>query len=179
VFIKKLKIEFMLKSISWTAYWTVITIALIIYYATIFGKYYLVEIKQLLRGNSNLFLKIKSDEKITTTASVSPNKSYDGIKNNDEEIFEQEYNDEIFSQTNLLPVINQFTDEIKNALEYALRNKLIKQELIFSLQNIFQKYQIIKKSAFKSSITNYTLIECLNFCSIHLEDNELQMLWER
>lgn len=166
----------MLKNISWSSYWLFIVIMLVIYYAVICAMYYLHEIKQILSGKSNLLLKIKSTKKFVDVTNT---------KNNTDNILNENY----YAQDNvagncdneqaLFPLINQFINEIRSTLEHAAKNNLIKQEIIYSFQHLSKKYPSVKDSPFKSFISNYILIECSNYCSIHLSEDELNMLWEK
>ena len=68
-------------------------------------------------------------------------------------------------------------EQIKIALQQAADNNLIRQEIIYSLQQVTDKYSLIKDSPFKSFITDYIFIECYNQCSIHLDEHELKSIW--
>lgn len=157
----------MFKDISWASYGMFILITLLVYYATIGCLYYLNEIKQVFSGKSNLFLKLNGSKKF---AAVATNSSTN-LSKNENITLQQE--DEIH------PVVSNYMSDIKSTLEYAASNNLIKQEIIYSLQQLANKYSSIKDSPFKSFITNYTLIECDNYCSIHLDEDELKLIWAR
>ena len=146
----------MLKNISWANYWIFILVTLAAYYITIGCLYYLAEIKQLLQGKSNLFVKLNTSKNagIARNPSITPQ-----------------------SEDNLQQIVSEYIDEITTALKQAAENSLIKQEIIYSLQQIANKYAVVKNSPFKSFITDYILIECNNYCSIHLDDEEVKRIW--
>ena len=146
----------MLKDISWTDYWFFILIALAVYYVTIGCLYYLTEIKQVLSGKSNLLLQPYSSKK----AFAGKNHIV--------------YTD---SENDLHPLVKECMDQIRNVLKEATENNLVKQEIIYSLQQLTSKYSVIKNSPFKSFITDYILIECDNYCSIHLDNEEVRKIW--
>jgi hypothetical protein len=146
----------MLKDISWMNYGIFILITLCVYYATIGFLYYLDEIKQLLSGKSTLFLRLSSSKKI------SANNTLTG---------------QALSGDDLQSIVKQYMDQIKTALKHAGENRLIKQEIIYSLQQVTNKYAVIKNSPYKSFITNYIFIECANHCSIHLDEDDLSTIW--
>jgi|SRR6266536_1798951 len=150
----------MLKSICWSSYWLFIITLAVIYYAVIGSKFYIAEIKQLFAGKSKPLFKKSSLKNFY----VSTNGKHDAL--------------EASSHEELMPAINQFINEIKTTLEHSAKNNLIKQEIIFSIQHLSKKYTLIKNSPFKSFINNYVLVECSNYCSIHLDEDELNMLWE-
>jgi hypothetical protein len=146
----------MLKNISWANYWIFILVTLAAYYITIGCIYYLAEIKQLLQGKSNLFVKLNTSKNaaIARNPSITPQ-----------------------SEDNLQQIVSKYIDEITVALKEAAENSLIKQEIIYSLQQLSTKYSVVKNSPFKSFITDYILIECNNYCSIHLDDEEVKRIW--
>ncbi len=146
----------MLKNISWANYWIFILVTVASYYITIGCLYYLAEIKQVLQGKSNLFKKLNSSKNavVTRNPSVIPQ-----------------------SEDNLQQIVSEYIDEITISLKEAAEKSLIKQEIIYSLQQLANKYSVVKTSPFKSFITDYILIECNNYCSIHLEDDEVKRIW--
>jgi hypothetical protein len=146
----------MLKGISWTDYWIFILVTLAAYYITIGCLYYLTEIKHALSGKSNLLLPLHSSKKVVA------------IKN-------QVINTEL--EDDLHPLVKECMDQIKNVLKEAVENNLVKQEIIYSLQQLTNKYSVIKNSLFKSFINDYILIECDNYCSIHLDKEEVRKIW--
>jgi hypothetical protein len=149
----------MLKNISWTTYLIFMLIALVGYYVIICLKYYQAEIKNVVSGRSNIFSKTKSGDKKMPVAR-NQNRLHSEVMGN-----------------NLFPLINQFTEEIKYLLEQAAANNIIKQEVLYSLQQLAKKYFQIKASPFQSFITNYILVESSNYSSIHISEEDLEMLW--
>lgn len=145
----------MLKNISWTNYLIFMLIVLIGYYITICLKYYKAEIRNIISGRYNIFSKIKSR-----------NKKVFGVRTQNK-----------LDEHDLFPLINQFADEIKNLLEQAAKNNFIKQEVIYSLQQLAKKYFQVKASPFQPFITNYILVESSNYSSIHLSEEDLNTLW--
>ena len=146
----------MLKDISWTGYLIFISITLGAYYITIGCLYYLTEIKQVLSGKSNLLLPLLSSKKVV--AIKTP-------------VFNTELEDDLH------PLVKECMDQINTVIKDAAENNLVKQEIIYSLQQLTTKYFVIKNSPFKSFITDYILIECDNYCSIHLDNEEVRQIW--
>lgn len=156
----------MFKEISWSSYGIFILITLIVYYATIGVLYYLTEIKQVFSGKSAVFLKLTPSKKILPKNAL------------------QQQNNHLNKEGSLPQLeqalhlsANQCMNDVRNALIYASNNNLVKQEIIYSLQQLVNKYSSIKDTSFKSFIINYILNECANYCSIHLAEDELKGLW--
>ncbi len=139
----------MINNISWVTYWTAIGIILFIYYTSICLRYYLFEVKQILSGK----LKLTFKKRLNSYPIEAP------------------------SQQDFFPVINQFQQQIKTILSDAAEKNLIKQEIIYSLQLLFKKYAIVKDTSFQSSINDYILNEYSNYCSIHLNEEDVMSLW--
>ena len=146
----------MLKDISWTDYWVFLLVTLAVYYVTVACLYYLTEIKQVLSGKSNLLLSLHSSKKVVAIKSPILNTKV---------------------EDDLHPLVKECMDKIKNVLREAAENNLVKQEIIYSLQRLTTKYSVIRNSPFKSFITDYILIECDNYCSIHLDNEEVRQIW--
>jgi len=155
----------MLKNISWSDYWIFIGITLVVYYASVSALYYLNEIKQIFSGNSSLRLKLNHSKRFVIT-----NLDNKGNYSNTDNISSQPVND-------INSVVSEYMNEIKSLLQQAAHNNLIRQEIIYSLQQLANKYFSIRDSPFKSFITNYIFIECYNYCSIHLDEDELKGMW--
>jgi len=153
----------MLKNISWSDYWTFIAVVLVIYYATICCLYYLDEVKQIVHSKSNVLL-----------CNVTKNRSQ-FIKQHEKKSPSQ--NEIVTAQEEMASLVKELTNEITNAFKYASSHNLIRQEIIYALQQIVSKYSSIKNSPFKSFATNHILTECANYCSIHLSEEDLRVLW--
>lgn len=152
----------MFKDISWANYGLFILISLLVYYITIGGLYCLNEIKQIFSGNSNLVLKSNRSEKLEHLQFHNTS-----IK---EDVPQP-------SESNLNALADECMNDISNTLQHASKDDLVKEEIIYSLQLLINKYPLIKDSSFKSTITNYILMECKNYCSIHLSEEDLRVLW--
>ncbi|SRR6266542_363595 len=144
----------MIKQISWAIYWTAIGITSVFYYVVICLRYYLSDIRQILAGKSKFLFKKKTCDKSIVFENGKPS-----------------------SQEDLFPVINQLVQEIKITLEEALQKNLLKKEIIYAFQLLLKKYPTVKGTPFESIVSNYILTECSNYCSIHLEEEEVNMLW--
>ena len=148
----------MLKDISWTNYGIFILITLVVYYVTVAILYYFNEIKQLSSGKFNLFLRLSKSKKF-----IAGQNSLLAINSG--------------AKDDLQHIVSDYMDQIKSALKQAADKNLIKEEIIYSLQLLADKYSVIKNSPFKSFITDYILIECNNYCSIHLDAEDLNRIW--
>lgn len=158
----------MFKNISWSSYGIFILITLLVYYATVGVLYYLNEIKQVFSGNSSLLLRLNRSKKLVTKNIIQPQADH----LNKQEFIPQ-------SESSLHPLVNECMNEIKNTLQYAANNNLVRPEVIYSLQQLVNNYPALEDTSFKSFITNYILIECNNYCSIRLDDDELKLIWAR
>ena len=75
------------------------------------------------------------------------------------------------------PLEQLFSDEVRAFLNEAGKNKMSKKDILKSLQLLFKKYPTLKDSASQESIQNLIVNECTSYCSIHLSDEELSVLW--
>jgi hypothetical protein len=156
----------MFKSISWSSYGIFVLIILVVYYATIGLLYYLNEIKQIFSGKSSLLLKLNRSKRF-----VAKN----DIQHQNDRLYKEAMAQD--SEENLHALADECMNDIKNTLQHAANNNLVKQEIIYSLQQLINRYPSLKDTSLKSFITNYILIECANYCSIHLDEDEFKGIW--
>jgi len=86
-------------------------------------------------------------------------------------------NGNVVSKQRHQSLIQSFSDEVKAFMEQAGKDKLDKKDIIQSLQLLLQKYPALKDSSSQESIQNLIVNECTSYCSIHLSDEELSVLW--
>lgn len=156
----------MFNKISWTNYWMFILMTSVVYYTAIVLLYYSNTIKRVFSGKSNLLIKLMS-------AKTFPRKNAIQAKDN---CFNSEHYTHS-SERDFQSLVNNCMHDIKSSLEYAANKNLVKQEIIYALQQTVKKYAAIKFTSFKSDITNYIFIECSNYCSIHLDEGDLTGIW--
>ncbi len=167
----------MITQISWASYFTAIVIIIVIYYLSICFIYYKDEIKQIILGNSKwAFNKQPSNQ------TGHPNRSFEqNPENEDSESFQQELTDEKsineVPQGELFPLLNQLGQEIKMQFEVAARKGYVKEETVMAVQLVLKKYPGVKATPFEAVVKNYILNEFVNYCSIHLSEEELNRLW--
>jgi len=77
----------------------------------------------------------------------------------------------------LMPCVHDLVNELQHTLATAGRKKLIKEELIMSLQVVIKKYAMLKDSLFVQSINKLIESEAETSCSIHFTEQELKSLW--
>ncbi len=68
-------------------------------------------------------------------------------------------------------------NEIRLRLKDGYQRKMIKEEIIMSLQILLNNYHDLKLSEHKNSINKYIVEECQNICSIHLNEENVNQLW--
>ena len=76
-------------------------------------------------------------------------------------------------------MVQSLLDEIKAYLGQAGKVGVVKEELLFSIQQILQKYPALKDSAFKATINNLIVFELKNNCSTYLSSEDANALWKR
>lgn len=141
----------MINNISWSMYWIIMGGILFFYYATIGLNYYFSEIWNILSGRVPVSAVIKR----------------------------KSMPEELGSEKKILPDIDQFKQDILMILKDAAAKKLLKNEILFTLQLLFREYPIITDASFKTLISDYILNECKMYCSIHLDEEDIVSLWVR
>jgi hypothetical protein len=145
----------MIKQISWASYWSALVTISFFYYVIICFKFYSNEIKQILAGKAGLPFGLR----VVPSAKDKRNEFAD------------------VSEEELFPLLNQLVQEIKMFLENGAERSLERRDVIYAIQLLLKKYPTIKGSAFESVVNNYIINECSNYCSIHLDEGEVRLLW--
>jgi hypothetical protein len=76
-----------------------------------------------------------------------------------------------------LPLVYDLVDEIR-ALLQAEGVTADKSDLLGKLRRLLQKYRTLKETSFQPSINQSLAIDCKNYCSLDLDENEIRALWK-
>ena len=157
----------MINNISWTSYWCVLIILVIIYYGLILLKYYRSELRNLLSGRSSLL----SAGHFQVTR---PEPTLKGNNHQDEVLHDSHHSN---GDNELLPIVQSLTDEITAYMEQAGHAGAAKGEIINALQHLIKKYPGIKFTPYQEPISNLLKSECENKCSVHLSTEDTRQVW--
>lgn len=69
--------------------------------------------------------------------------------------------------------------EIQLLIKEAADKKLIKEEVIMSLQILLASNHSLQSSSLKESINNYIITQTETICSIHLKEEDVNAVWLR
>lgn len=187
----------MLSSISWQTYFYLIAISLVVYYAFVVLTCFRYEINHLLfkrdtevpgvSENANTIIRTQVVEKengsknqfaVQESTGSQVNEKLYQYEGMDKEGFQIDP-DEQARYSALVNLALQLEDELKQLFQEAGKKRYIKEELIMALQNQLIGYTDLKDSNFRPSVHNYIAVESENKCSIHLDAEELNILWKR
>jgi hypothetical protein len=186
----------MLSSISWQSYLYSLASVLLLYYCIVGLLYYRHELQDLFFRRSTASSSSDDDD---------PTKSLNGSIGSETGLQEQfafsegqsdqarktflanrsdsdNINFDSSEQARHSLLVNlalQLEDELKPLFRNAAKNNYIKEELVLALQNQLVNYLPLKDSEFKPSVQNYIAVESENKCSIHLDAEDLNMLWKK
>ena len=145
----------MLNGISWIEYWTTTVI--------VAGCYYII-IALLCYGKE---LKILFLQPSTTV-----NKSTAGT------VFANVDEDQLIGDEELPTTLQPLMDELQAYIQSAAQVGRMKEEMIYAMKQIINKYPGIKNSEYKLSVNRLIEFECEQACSIHLSAEDVHMLWK-
>ena len=160
----------MFYSISWQGYWVAIAILTALYYLIICLFYY----------RSNFYTWIQHLQgrrpKVTTSTSVpylhEPEPT-DEVRQSS--LFEEASNavesEPAGSDTS---ITNGFTDELDAFLRQAKQQRLVRQELLYGLQRLLNKYPALKQVTYKEVLSRLLIERCEQICSIRLSVEDLE-----
>ncbi|MEJ7821176.1 MAG: hypothetical protein WKF85_02575 [Chitinophagaceae bacterium] len=75
-------------------------------------------------------------------------------------------------------IVYRLQDEVKGTIEEAATKKYLKEEIILSLQMVLEKYTL-GSTHFRFALNNFIERTSKNNCSIHLDEDELKLMWLR
>ena len=151
----------MFATISWSDYFTAIIITALIYYLVVLYIYYRNELVLLVKSKRNL---------PRAAAYQHPIQSYSLFEETNTEFSHPP----IDSKEH---VVYAFMDELTAFFEGTKKTKIIKEQLLYSLQRVLRKYPSLKDSEYKQSLTNVIVSECEHICSLHLTADDVVRMW--
>ena len=153
----------MLHTISWSTFFTTTGVLLLVYWTLVSLIYYKNEIRLLLTGKAR------------------PGAHTGGL------IAESPFEAEEYPSTDvaaepgadLFPIAYALAEEVKALIKDAGRRRLIREELIQSLQSLFKKqpYSILRETGFRQAINNLVEAEAEAQCSVRFSPEGLSQLW--
>lgn len=152
----------MLNSISWGQYLSAVLISLICYYAYVGYKYFHWELLALIG--------IKKVEPGATPIAVADLKKQ-FVSESHSDYLPKEVTD-----TDLTPVINAFEDEVKAFLQEA-GSSTDKASLLSTLQQICQKYPVLRNSDNSDELSLFILKEVEKHNPEIINGQDIQQLW--
>jgi hypothetical protein len=72
-----------------------------------------------------------------------------------------------------------FQNEISAFIQQSGQNASAKEEMLFGLQRLFHaaRFEGFDKTAYKEAINKDIINECQQYCSVHLSEEDLRVLW--
>ena len=140
----------MINNISWQGYW--------IWLAVISAGYYLIIYLLYYRHDFKAWIHPK------------PYNS-DGIASASESIIQPPL------EKDAERLIDSCMDELNAFFEESRRKKVMKEELIYSLQLLLKKYPSLKDSEYKESLSNLIATRCEDTCLVRLNADEVYHVW--
>lgn len=160
----------MFNNVSWQGYWLAMAFITIGYYLTIYLLYFRTDFQILIKRTSGhdendipLFFPGNSIEEQMENATPS---IFEGVA---EPPLPPYGTDEY--------LLEAFIDELNAFFEGTKHSKIVKEELIYSLQMILLKYPAIKTPDNKMALMNLIFVQCKNICSIHLSKEDVVRVW--
>jgi len=152
----------MFSNISWYQYLIFICATALTWYAAIFYIYYRQDLLQILQakksfqtGDENTGHNFSLQRE--NPASIDPRNSP--------------------SSPDMGQVIQSFTDEVVAYLEEAAKNTVAKQDLLFSVGRIANKYSSLSGSDYKEPLNQFIKLQTENYCAMFLNEEDLDKLW--
>lgn len=78
---------------------------------------------------------------------------------------------------NLYPMANELVESIDYFIVKAGKNQLVKEEVLFGIQQLIGQYPMLRLTAFTVAINNYIGVALKNNCAFGLDELEMASLW--
>lgn len=153
----------MFTNISWGNYIVVVTLLVGSWYLFVGLRFYLSEIKEIATGKWKFQFRsyLESPSNISDQESAETSSSPSNLTESD-----QTFQD-----------VDHLVERLKNVVADAGQRKLVQQEFIDYLGLVLREYPSVKKSPFRSSVSELIVSECDKLESIHLTQQEAEALW--
>lgn len=152
IFVLETNLKTMLSGISWMHYIIFLVVMTPVYYGVVFFMFY----------KKDFFAYI--------------NKSRESLSDGEIKITGESIAESSFEDTTHPGIMR---NEIRSLLTEAADKKLIKEEIIMSLQILLGRYPSSQSSSLKESVNNYIITQTENICSIHLDEENVNQVWLR
>ena len=137
-------------NISWQGYWIWLAVISTGYYLVIYLLYYRHDLKAWIHPKP-----YNSDGIVPASESIiQPHVEKDAER-----------------------LIDSCMDELNAFFEESRRKKVMKEELIYSLQLLLKKYPSLKDSEYKESLSNLIATQCEDTCFVRLNADEVYHVW--
>jgi hypothetical protein len=165
----------MLNNFSWTDYFSVVVLLLLVYYVIVGVTFYLQEIKDLLSGKTRLSFRSAS-----SNASAQPDEEpIQEVQPIHPELFTFNCKDDpaVQEEEDAVEQVRELTKNLNEVIAEAVEKNRIKEEFFLSLQLLLKKYSFLKGSPSMGAINNLIASECEKYGYIQLSAEERVMLW--
>ena len=167
---KKENVIVMISNISWIQFAIWITVASVIYYSVIIALYYRKELLLLFKGN-------KGFENDDRTERI--NHELISSEVNDANLISEVPFTPSFENNNdyLAHIAAELIKAIDEIIDRAASRKYGESELKASVTFLLKGYSILADSSYLETISKYIIHHSEKYCSIHLDAEEVRLLW--
>lgn len=165
----------MLYIISWTTYFSIVLLLLMVYYIFVGVKFYSQEIKDLFRGRNKLAFRFRS----SAVPVLDNEESNTHVQPEQPELFVFNKKDvpAVEEEDDSAQQVKELTRNLKQAIAEAVEKNYIKEEFILSLKILLKKYSFPDGSPLLVAIDNLIASECEKYGYIQLSAEERVILW--
>lgn len=160
----------MFTNISWGNYIIVIILLVVSWYLFVGLRFYFDDLKEIITGKrKHQFQRLAAP-------------SYGDFQSelNDQDVPKVTTPPSAFGEfDNTFQEIDILIEQLKSIITDADKRKLLKQELLDSIQLVLTAYPTVKKSPFNSSVTEFIVTTCNKIESITITQKEAEELWDK
>jgi hypothetical protein len=162
----------MLKTISWFQFGFFILGVLVLYYSVIVFVYYRKEVRRKLfkpKDNKSAF----SDLLVADGGPIEE----PGIGLESPPVANAPMTALPTQEPDLYPIANELVETLDEFIIQAGKKQQIKEEVVFGVRQLIDKYPMLQNAGFKVAINNYISMALKNNCAFLLDETEIASLW--
>jgi hypothetical protein len=151
----------MIGNISWLEYLIFISAAALTWYAVVFYIYYRHDLLQSLHTK-------KTDHSVGGKIS-----NFNFLQEDIAGVNHRNFQ----TSSDISQIIQAFSDEVAAYLEEASTNKVVKEDVLVSLNRIANKYPALASSEFKEPLDQSIKLQSETYCAMFLSEEDLNKVW--
>jgi hypothetical protein len=160
------KSELMLTNFSWGNYSLSVALLTTGWYLFVGFRFYLDDIRKIVTGEQKIQFRSAATPAYEQPEPMVSPESTEPVLQSSFAVADPTFDD-----------VDRLIEKLKNVIADTSKRKLVKEEFTHYLALVLQEYPSVKNSPFKSSVSEFIVSECDKLETLHLTQEEAEILW--